>query len=165
MNRTILQVSLSLIVLVAGLATGCGKNQNEISGTVTFGDKPLPLGTIAFFNEETGRSISSTVSDGRFTLTRVPIGEKIKVVVSTADQFQEVKDIEQKIQASKPILPPDAPKPPEQESVPEELVKKMQDMKARLLVLPERYQSVETTPLVFAIKTGKQELTIKVESQ
>ena len=54
---------LSLLVCLAGVLalTGCGKKTGEVTGTVTFNGKPLPVGKIVF-SKGKGRTGSGTTA-------------------------------------------------------------------------------------------------------
>lgn len=178
MNRRMNRVYLLVVAVLVLTMTGCGKKLGEVSGTVNFVNQPVPQATITFFDEE-GHAISGEVIDGRFSLTNVPVGENVKAVVTTKAQLEEIKNYEQrenlvagKGRVERP-LPPVASRSPlrkrlqEEQNVPEhqEVTKRMQEMKQRVWVLPERYQAVETTPLVYTITPGPQQLTVALEAQ
>jgi hypothetical protein len=57
------------------LAAGCGQNQDgTVSGTVTFQGKPVPLSAIVFDCKDGAEPKRATVTDGKYTLERVPAG-------------------------------------------------------------------------------------------
>src|SRR5262245_51823297 len=136
---------LLFVACAAVMASGCGKQLGEVSGTVSCGGQPLPMATITFLDPE-GRSVSGEVTDGRFSVPDVPVGGNIKVLVSTQSQLQELKDYElraaveaKRNPAQGRTLPPGAMMSPvrkkmlEEQETPEykELVKKMKEMKER----------------------------------
>jgi hypothetical protein len=70
---------LVLLVLLQLLA-GCGRGWGEISGTVRYQGRPLPKGTITFY-DEANQAVSSPIdADGKYTVRKVAAG-KVKVAV------------------------------------------------------------------------------------
>jgi len=74
------------LLLAASFAiclSGCGKKLTDVSGTVLYKDKPLPFANISFVDESSGRAAAGRIQDGKFTVPRVPVGDKITVIVVT----------------------------------------------------------------------------------
>jgi hypothetical protein len=64
---------------------GCGGNKNEgqVSGTVTYQGKPLPIGTISFLDSSNQALASSAINNGTYALpVKVPVGP-VKAIVTT----------------------------------------------------------------------------------
>lgn len=70
-------VLLALLPLVAG----CGRGWGQISGTVRYKGKPLPMGTITFYDEVNRAEFSLIDSDGKYTVNKVAAG-KAKITVT-----------------------------------------------------------------------------------
>jgi hypothetical protein len=71
---------LVLLVLLQ-LVAGCGRGWGEISGTVRYQGKPLPKGSITFY-EEANQAVTSPIdADGKYTVPKVAAG-KVKVTVT-----------------------------------------------------------------------------------
>jgi hypothetical protein len=71
------------LVLLA--AIGCGGNQNEgeVSGTVTYQGKPLPIGTVSFLGSSNQGLASSAIYGGKYKMpVKVPVG-LVKITVTT----------------------------------------------------------------------------------
>src|SRR5687767_359656 len=66
---------LLLTCLLAGLVVGCGASKGDISGKVTFEDKPIPWGRITFISQ-VGKKISksSAIKAGRYEIKDFPAG-------------------------------------------------------------------------------------------
>jgi hypothetical protein len=155
---------------------GCTKKTGTVTGKVTFKNKPLAVAKITFIGEK--GSVQGDVIEGVFTVAKVPVGEHIKVTVSTQALYDQVKNFEniQQQTAGKPLpgagsLPKGQELPPEMKGlkgatqIDEDQVRMMKEMKARLVPLPLRYQSEKTTPLTYAITDGEQEIAITLENQ
>jgi hypothetical protein len=66
----------ALVLLVVLAIIGCGKHKNEgeVSGTVTYQGKPLPLGTISFMDSSNHWLASSPIHNGTYPIqTQVPL--------------------------------------------------------------------------------------------
>lgn len=73
--------------LVLGLvifSTGCGGGGGaSVSGSVSFNGQPLDKGQISFVpSDGKGSPVSGTISGGKFSVAKVPVG-KCKVVISS----------------------------------------------------------------------------------
>lgn len=64
---------LGAVVLMV-LAAGCSRGTGNVSGTVKFKGKPLPAGTITFYDEANGAASSSINSDGSYSVSKVAVG-------------------------------------------------------------------------------------------
>ncbi|HEY7156780.1 MAG TPA: hypothetical protein VH575_22620 [Gemmataceae bacterium] len=70
---------LVLLVLLQLLA-GCGRGWGDVSGTVRYQGKPLPKGTITFY-DETNQAVTSPIADGKYTMPNKVAAGKVKVAV------------------------------------------------------------------------------------
>ena len=78
--------SLLLAAIVAG---GCKPRTGNVSGTVKFEGKPLPGGTITFFDEKNGAFSSAIETDGSYSVTGVRAGRaRIAVAVPLPIPFE-----------------------------------------------------------------------------
>jgi hypothetical protein len=71
---------LILLVLLQQLA-GCGRGWGHVSGTVRYKGKPLPKGSITFYDEANQALTSPIDTDGRYAVPKVAAG-KVKVAVT-----------------------------------------------------------------------------------
>lgn len=69
------------VLLLAFLASGCGKGTGNISGRVMFNSEPLQAGTITFFDEDNGTTSSRIKTDGTYAVKKVPTGP-VKVAIA-----------------------------------------------------------------------------------
>jgi hypothetical protein len=72
---------LWLFITVAGC--GGGQPKATVSGTVTYNDKPVPFGTVAFYGANNQVSSAGTDANGRYQATNVPVG-LVKITVTTS---------------------------------------------------------------------------------
>jgi hypothetical protein len=70
-------VLLGLLPLLAG----CGRGWGEVSGTVRYQGKPLPMGTITFYDEVNGVGPGILDADGNYSVKKVAAG-KVKITVT-----------------------------------------------------------------------------------
>ena len=78
---------LGAVVLMV-LAAGCSRGTGNVSGTVKFKGKPLPAGTITFYDEANGAASSAIDSDGSYSVTKVVTGTaRITVAVPMPIRF------------------------------------------------------------------------------
>jgi hypothetical protein len=55
----------------------------QVSGTVTYQGKPLPIGTVSFLDSSNQHLASSAINDGTYAIpVKVPVGP-VKVIVAT----------------------------------------------------------------------------------
>jgi hypothetical protein len=88
------------ITLLALLAVGC-QNKGDVSGRVTFKDKPLVYGTVSFETTE-GPSVQAVIKqDGSYVAHGVGLGEA-RVTVNSADPKQVGSMLSWKNPAAKP---------------------------------------------------------------
>ena len=74
-----------LVFLVILAVIGCGGNKNvgQVSGTVNYQGKPLPIGTVSFLDSSNQSLASSAINDGTYAIpVKVPAGP-VKVIVTT----------------------------------------------------------------------------------
>jgi hypothetical protein len=60
-------LSVAVFLAVTWLLAGCGGNY-QISGTVTYKGKPVPVGSVYFMPDEgrSGRSVNATIENGKY---------------------------------------------------------------------------------------------------
>lgn len=76
-------------VLLMVLAAGCSRGTGNVSGIVKFKGKPLPAGTISFYDEVNGVASSPIDADGSYSVSKVATGTaRITVAVPMAISFQ-----------------------------------------------------------------------------
>jgi hypothetical protein len=78
---------LGAVVLMV-LAAGCSRGTGNVSGTVKFKGKPLPAGTISFYDEVNGVASSPIDPDGSYSVSKVAAGTaRITVAVPMPIRF------------------------------------------------------------------------------
>jgi len=169
LNRSVKSVFLFCSVALSLLVTGCGKKTTKVEGTVTYLNAPLPIASITFIDGK-GQRVVGSVEQGKFSVPAVPIGDEIKVVVSTKAALDECNAWEEKY---KPAPGSEFPKdraPPQGVELPPnmkpEAQAKLQEVRKRkqmIVPVPVRYEKEETTPLVIKITSGMSDLSITLE--
>lgn len=81
MMRNHLFGAMATIVLAAA-TSGCGQQSGTISGNVSFQDKPISIGTIAFISQD-GIVASGTIENGIYTVEGVEVGPNATVTVTS----------------------------------------------------------------------------------
>lgn len=165
-----------LAVLVVALA-GCGTKTARVSGTVTFQNKPLAVAKIYFINEK-GKTVEGDVVDGKFDIPNVPVGESIKVQVSTQHikemlsrfhsdaAIQKQMGVGQELQGLKDKLPTDElPEHLRQtpSGMPADFAQHIKMMEEKYVELPMEFQIADKTPLKIKVASGSQEIVIDLD--
>jgi hypothetical protein len=76
-----------LLLLTALALSGCGKSKGNVSGKVTVGGKPVYSGTISFIVGKE-QPVGGPITDGKYKVTGVPVGEAKVVVISPEPKVQ-----------------------------------------------------------------------------
>jgi hypothetical protein len=92
-------------------ALGCtGAGTGDVSGTVTFEGKPVEHGSIAFIVESgQGPTRGSTITNGKYSATMVPVGTTKVVITAAKDMKQQQMSYDNKapkVLTSDELLPP-----------------------------------------------------------
>jgi hypothetical protein len=178
MNRFFSKAYL-LVFLPALLAvTGCGKKTGEVSGTVTFKGKPLPMGKIVFSDGK--RSGSGDIFEGKYTVEKAPAGDNIKVTINTQSAVQMVLGHEQAEQLFRQRYPnydemkkrrkfselpqemQDAMKEARLDPESVKFIQKIKDNAAQLTI-PQSVQQVDETPIKLKVSSGSQDIDINLD--
>ncbi len=124
------------ILLLAGLATGCGSGtKGTVSGTVTVGGQPLANGLITFVSQAGNRdSFSAAVINGSYTTAEIPVGPT-KITI-----------------ASRGVNPAEAPV--KETGAGDNMPTKRPQKKATSLEVPSKYGSVDTSGLSHEVVKG-----------
>jgi hypothetical protein len=70
-----------IVLALLPMLAGCGRGWGEVSGTVRYQGKPLPNGSITFYDEANQAVTSPIDADGKYQAQKVAAG-KVKVSVS-----------------------------------------------------------------------------------
>lgn len=172
-----MKVSIYTFQLVIGLTSivtsGCSGNPvAEVTGTVTYRDRPLALAKIVFINDQ-GRSVVGTIENGSFTVRGVPAGDEVKVLVTIEDYVLEIERFTSLERRRRGVPEPqegEQPMPLDKLLSLEVLdgkgqtdpsrQKEILELQKILIDIPLHYQLEEETPLLFYIKPGSQEISI-----
>lgn len=70
-------------------ASGCGPRFGDVSGTVTYQGKPVPGGTIVFYDAANNAPSAEIKPDGSYSVSKVAAGRaKVVVIAPMAINFQ-----------------------------------------------------------------------------
>ena len=131
--RSVFLLFVAVIVLET---SGCNNEpiRSTVTGTVTYNDKPVTVGTVRFFNRETKIGARCTLDEsGKYSFpSPIPVGE-----------YQVC------------IIDPPPPPPGGMASG--------QASKPQKLSVPEKYRSFESSGLKFTIEKGPNVYDIKLE--
>jgi hypothetical protein len=123
------------LLLAAIIAGGCKPRIGNVSGTVKFDGKPLPGGTITFFDEKNGAFSSAIEANGSYSVTGVRSG-RARIAVAVPMPIP----IESSSMPGIKITPPtvDVPK------------------------IPDKYHSAEKSGLVCDVRGGDQAFDVEL---
>lgn len=159
--------SLGAFALLLPLAGGCGSGKGTLSGEVTLDGKPLPSGTITFYpaKKSLGNPLVSAITDGKYSVSGVPVGN-MKVAVETtsikrqADTFQASASSSNMARSMGQrkgggALPPEAKKAMDEEKKSaEESKQKSKELMDKYRPIPGKYENKDTSGLSVEVKPG-----------
>jgi hypothetical protein len=138
---------------------------------VYYKNVPLFHAKISFLSED-GRGAADEIRNGKFTVTGVSAGENVKVVIATTPIFQEIKRLEGWLDHQKKLpapsgveLDPETKRLLDQEKAERVRAEGVIELKQWMVAVPPIYESEESTPLIYTIKPGSQELEIELEDR
>ncbi|MGH7170412.1 MAG: carboxypeptidase-like regulatory domain-containing protein [Gemmataceae bacterium] len=109
------------------VVAGCGGGQGKVTGTVNYRGKPLPNGTVSFFDKDNKVVGTSSITDGKYTIRNVLPGS-VKITVAMA-----------------PLSPPT---PAGAKDIPATI---------ESISIPSKYDLPDQSGLTYEIKPGSQE--------
>ena len=156
--------SLVCLALALTLAlSGCGKSTATVSGTVKFQGELLPSGTVLIYGAD-GQPVKGTISeDGKYMVADAPVGA-VKIAVQVQDPSSMPGGgaagaggpAEGGQDMSKGV-------PGADEHAKKGMDRAMPGNERRVLPIPARYSSPETSGLSTTLKKGKQNFPIELE--
>ncbi len=151
-----------LAAALASLPLGCG-GVGKVSGRVTYGGKPVPIGII-IFHPERGRAVAEEIEDGVYRAGKVPVGT-VRVTVSTAFHRREYEAMKRLREEERKGVKrkPHPMKQPNTEG--RERAEKEWPLLKAMIDIPEKYADPKTSGLSFTIHPGSQELDIEIPKE
>src|SRR4051812_16837665 len=73
------------------LLAGCGPGHGDVTGAVTYLQKPVKSGTVTFFGPE-GPRVGTIDANGKYAVKDVPAGTHLKVIVSSPNPKDALKN-------------------------------------------------------------------------
>jgi hypothetical protein len=141
------------LALLLSVLVGCGPGTGNVSGRITYNGKPLPGAIVVFQPADSTKNPMSVALDkeSRYSVT-LPTGD-VRVTVDTRINVPK---------ASMPMVPPNPEKEAQAKDGEKEAAAdapKGDDggrRAGKFVPIPERYASVESSGLKFAVKAGDQ---------
>jgi hypothetical protein len=152
--RTLLRVPRSrfgVVLLAALLGTGCGGGKGEVSGTVTYQGKPLPLGTVTFMGTDNQSVGAAAITEGKYAMAKVPAGP-VKIIVAVPPYSEDPRPRRQRKHFGKE---PPKDVPASQAAPPPKF--------APRFVIPEKYANPDQSGLTYTVQPGNQMHNIELE--
>jgi hypothetical protein len=127
-----------LLVAFAFLTNSCGfKRSGTVKGTITVNGQKLDRGLITFLSEAGNRdSFSASIVDGEYETEAIPVGNAKIVVIGSNESGAPAAPVEKDLG--------DLAAPAKRGAA-----------KVDTMVVPDKYQSADTSPLTITIKSGK----------
>jgi hypothetical protein len=133
---------------------GCGKSTGTVSGKVLYKNAPLKGGKVIYFLENNQTAVSEIQEDGTYKLDKpIPTGTAKVAVITSSLRPQ-------------PSGPGGAPryKPPADMAHPESFTSGDAGASAkRYTAIPMKYETPDQSGLQYTIKTGANDIEIKLE--
>jgi len=149
--------SLPLLVL-SGCSGGKGKKAN-VTGTVTYNNKPLPRGKITFVPSGKGTPVTGVIEDGKFDVKGAPVGE-CKVLIDTRYLLQSrerLQTLERQFNLAQTMVAKgqaNAEMKAELEKNKDE-IKELREEVSKYVQIPDTYLEKEKTPLSMDVQGGE----------
>jgi hypothetical protein len=126
------------LVVLAVIGCGGDKNVGQVSGTVTYQGKPLPIGTVSFLDSSNHALASSAINNGAYaTPGKVPVGP-IKAIVTTPSSSSGGR---------RPTV----------------VRNNKRVEKIRVIPIPAKYGSADSSGLGYTVKPGANTYNIELE--
>jgi hypothetical protein len=139
---------LGLLLLVVAAPIGCqSKATGVVKGKVTFANKPLGIGTVAFFAADNRHASGAIQRDGTYTINDAPVGD-VKIVITVPSRSSMMM-----------MGRGGPPKPPKDMKMPSEMLPPGYtgpEGPGEYVPISERYAKLETTDLTYTVTKGEQ---------
>ena len=129
-----------LPVLLLGFVAGCGPGRGDVTGKVTYKDKPIVFGTVQFETKE-GIKQGNINADGTYSVPGVVAGE-IKAAVNSPNPSSSDRS---------PLVREGQEPPP-----------KLPEVKG-WFPIPQEYQNLSAPQLTYTVKTGQNKIDIELK--
>jgi len=152
--------SLGIVLLAILTVLGCAGRRSEVSGTVTYQGKPLEIGTVTFLDNNKLVLGSGAISDGKYSIAKLPSGP-VKIVVTTPPQIPA--NVRARSAPAGKTLPKGKQMAEEKHLSPEEL--NALPRGGRLpphVIIPEKYANPDESGLSYTVRPGNQEHNIEL---
>jgi hypothetical protein len=140
----------ALAVLAILGMTGCGKGQGVVTGTVTFQDRPLVVGSVVILASDGIPRNAHILPGGSYTLPDVPCGDA-RLAVHSPDPAQMAELLEaEKIKIKKGLS--------------QSLERKLPVIdRAKWFPIPPAYSDFEKSGLEFRVEEGNNSFDIRLK--
>ena len=128
------------ICVVVLMLSALGYGRGNVSGKVTYQDKPVPFGTVLFEGSDGSIHQSDIKTDGSYSIQGMAVGEAKVAVNSPNPRSSDLTPVSKTGQ--KPVLHPDVP---------------------GWFPIPEKYSSPDRSELKYTIKSGNNVINIELK--
>jgi len=137
-------------VLAVLVMTGCGKGQGLVTGTVTYQDRPLVVGSVVILASDGIPRNAHISPEGSYTLPDVPCGDA-RLAVHSPDPVQMAEVLEaEKIKIKKGLS--------------QSLERKLPDIdRAKWFPIPPGYGDFEKSGLEFSVQEGSNSFDLRLK--
>jgi hypothetical protein len=137
--------------------TGCTRT-GTVTGSVTLDGQPVLYGQVAFTGAD-GKAVSALISNGKFTLEKVPVGPGTFTV-----DTQSVQAMRNELTLMQGNDASGAPAPPSNATT-EARMKELMEVDQKGLIVPASYNDPSKSGLKYTVKSGNQPFDLKLTSQ
>jgi hypothetical protein len=132
---------------------GCGPPARAIvSGKVTFANQPLTVGTVTFYAADNIMGSGVIKPDGTYTVADAPVGDVTVLVVTPKNLGPTMAGRPDKPAAGGPGMPAEFRPPGADQGT----------VAVKIVPIPEKYGSAESSPLKFSVQKGTQTYEIEL---
>jgi hypothetical protein len=87
----------TIVAAVCVFLVGCQRGRADVYGVVSYQGKPIPFGTITFFDKDGFPVATASIHDGEYAVSQAPAGSlRVAVVVPPTSSIPPPKDLSAK---------------------------------------------------------------------
>jgi hypothetical protein len=158
-------VGVLVVFLALVLLAGCSPPTGSVSGTVLFGNKPLPGGMITFEPKsgQGGNGATSFIDEqGHYQVT-LPVGEYVIAVDNTELEARGRKAAPPATVPPGIKVPAPAKGPASSDAIKESGASPLTGMTGKYVAIPSKYQRTDTSGLSYTVTAGSQSHDVELK--